>query len=64
MRFADFHEGMTADIGPATLTEQEIIEFARHYDPQWFHTDPDRAANGWHGGLSIYSAFGSSATPN
>ncbi len=51
MRFADFHEGMTADIGPATLTEQEIIEFARHYDPQWFHTDPDRAANGWHGGL-------------
>jgi len=51
MRFADFHEGMTADIGPATLTEQEIIEFARHYDPQWFHTDPDRAASGWHGGL-------------
>ena len=51
MRFADFHEGMTADIGPATLTEQEIIEFARHYDPQWFHTDPERAASGWHGGL-------------
>jgi len=51
MRFADFHEGMTADIGPATLTEQEIIEFARHYDPQWFPTDPDRAASGWHGGL-------------
>lgn len=51
MRFADFHEGMTADVGPVSLSEQEIIEFAQHYDPQWFHTDPSRAAKGWHGGL-------------
>jgi len=26
------------------ITQDEIIEFAEQYDPQWFHTDPDRAA--------------------
>lgn len=26
------------------LTQAEIIEFAEQYDPQWFHTDPERAA--------------------
>lgn len=40
------------------VTDAEIIEFAEQYDPQWFHTDPDRAAeaspyggliaSGWH----------------
>ena len=40
------------------VTEAEIREFAEQYDPQWFHTDPDRAAaespyggliaSGWH----------------
>jgi acyl dehydratase len=29
--------------GRREVTEQEIIEFARQYDPQWFHTDPERA---------------------
>jgi acyl dehydratase len=41
----------------APVTEAEIIEFATCYDPQWFHTDPVRAAtsrwqgliaSGWH----------------
>lgn len=26
------------------VTQDEIIEFAEQYDPQWFHTDPERAA--------------------
>ena len=26
------------------ITQTEIIEFAEQYDPQWFHTDPERAA--------------------
>lgn len=25
------------------VTEEEILEFARRYDPQWFHTDPELA---------------------
>ena len=31
-------------LGPVSLTEQQIIDFAREYDPQWFHTDPEAAA--------------------
>ena len=35
---------------PGDLTEREIIAFARDYDPQWFHTDPQRAASStWKG---------------
>jgi len=44
--------------GEYAVTEAEIREFADQYDPQWFHTDPDRAAeespyegliaSGWH----------------
>jgi len=40
------------------VTAGEITAFAEQYDPQWFHTDPDRAAeespyegliaSGWH----------------
>lgn len=25
------------------ITEQEIVDFARQFDPQWFHTDPEAA---------------------
>ena len=44
--------------GEYEVTETEIIDFADQYDPQWFHTDPERAAeesmyggliaSGWH----------------
>jgi acyl dehydratase len=26
-----------------TVTQQEILDFARAYDPQWFHSDPELA---------------------
>jgi acyl dehydratase len=58
MKFAELRQGMVFSAGRhGPLTEQEIIEFAARYDPQWFHTDPARAANsrwqgliasGWH----------------
>lgn len=51
MRFSDFHAGQVIHAGPVSLTEAEILEFAGRYDPQWFHTDPERAATGRHGGL-------------
>lgn len=51
MKFAEFKEGMSIRGGPVTVTENEILTFARQYDPQWFHTDPDRAAQGRWGGL-------------
>ena len=50
MRFEQIHAGMVITGGRRTVTEAEIIEFARQYDPQWFHTDPVRAQNSrWKG---------------
>jgi acyl dehydratase len=57
LKFVDFHVGQTLQAGPVTLTADDIVDFARRYDPQWFHTDPERAAasrwqgliaSGWH----------------
>jgi acyl dehydratase len=50
MRFRDFQAGQVLQAGPYRVEEEEIIAFARAYDPQWFHTDPQRAsASRWHG---------------
>ena len=50
MKFAEFHAGQTLRFGPASLSETEIVAFAREYDPQWFHTDAERAKRGrWNG---------------
>ena len=50
MKFADFHAGQKIVNGPATLSEEEIVSFARAYDPQWFHVDPARATDSrWRG---------------
>ncbi len=50
MRFDEFRPGQTLRYGPVTLSEAEIIDFARAYDPQWFHADRPRANAGrWQG---------------
>jgi acyl dehydratase len=50
MKFADFQPGMVLTVGRRAVTAEEIVEFARRYDPQWFHTDPVRAATSrWQG---------------
>lgn len=49
--FEDFHIGDVFDIGPLTVTQEEIIDFARKYDPQYFHIDPERAKGSIFGGL-------------
>lgn len=51
MKFADFHAGQVIEAGPYVLTEAELLQFARAYDPQWFHTDPEAAAESPFGGL-------------
>lgn len=47
----DYVPGGVHEFGEALVTEQEIIEFARRYDPQDFHTDPLKAAQSRFGGL-------------
>jgi len=60
MKFAEFHEGQVIEAGPYLVTEAEIIQFARAYDPQWFHTDAKQSAEGPFGGL-IASGWHTSA---
>ena len=49
--FEDYVPGMSETLGPITMTESAIIEFAQRYDPQPMHIDPERAATGAFGGL-------------
>jgi len=43
--------GAVYEFGSVVVEEREIIEFARRYDPQVFHTDPVAAQNTRFGGL-------------
>jgi len=54
--FEDYAPGEVFEFGQYEVTEQEIIGFARQYDPQPFHVDPEAAkaspyegliASGW-----------------
>jgi acyl dehydratase len=49
--FEDYVPGLTAEYGPVTVGAEEIVEFARRYDPQPIHTDAARAADGPFDGL-------------
>jgi acyl dehydratase len=49
--FEDFQVGDIFDLGSITVTEEEIIRFARQFDPQPFHTDPVLARDSIFGGL-------------
>lgn len=51
MKFEEFHAGQVIEAGPHVLTQDALLAFANDWDPQWFHTDPDAAALGPHGGL-------------
>ena len=55
--FEDYLPGSVFEFGQISLTAGEIIEFARRFDPQFIHTDPEAAergpfagliASGWH----------------
>ncbi len=49
--FEDFSVGRVFDSGTRQLSEQDILGFAREYDPQYFHTDPEAAKQSIFGGL-------------
>jgi acyl dehydratase len=49
--FEDFTDGETIELGSFAYSEQEIVEFARQYDPQPMHTDIVAARNSIYGGL-------------
>ena len=57
--FEDFKPGQVVELGSHVVSEEEILAFARQWDPQPFHVDPEAAkasvfggliASGWHTG--------------
>ncbi|MES1242945.1 MAG: MaoC family dehydratase [Acidobacteriota bacterium] len=55
--FEDFRPGDIQETGSLTVTKEEIVAFAKQFDPQPFHIDEDAArrspfggliASGWH----------------
>ena len=51
MKFAEFHAGQVLSAGPYMVDQAEVLDFAKQWDPQWFHTDPEAAARGPFEGL-------------
>lgn len=49
--FEDYRSGEVAEFGNHTVTEEEVIDFARRYDPQPFHVDREAARQTIYGGL-------------
>ncbi|GAB3444313.1 MaoC family dehydratase [Massilia solisilvae] len=49
--FEDFYPGQEIDLGKRTVAEEEIIAFAREFDPQPFHIDREAAAHSIYGGV-------------
>lgn len=49
--FEDFVVGQSLELGSYTITREEILAFARQFDPQPFHIDEERAKDSLYGGL-------------
>lgn len=47
----DFQVGQTLQCGSHTFNQEEIIRFAREFDPQPFHIDPQAATETQYGGI-------------
>jgi acyl dehydratase len=47
----DFKEGQVFELGEDIIREQEILDFARRFDAQPFHVDPEAAKASIYGGL-------------
>ena len=52
----DLKAGQRFATGSVTVSEAEIIAFARQFDPQYYHIDPEAAKKSAFGGL-IASGF-------
>ena len=64
--FEDYEPGTVHDLGSVTVSEAEIIDFAKQFDPQSFHIDAEKAkesmfggliASGWHTGSLMMKVF-------
>ena len=49
--FEDFEPGQVYELGTHVMASEEIIAFARQFDPQPFHVDAEAASSSVFGGL-------------
>ena len=49
--FEDYQIGSVHEFGSLIISQEEIISFARLFDPQVFHLDPESAKQTMYGGL-------------
>ncbi|MFF7735991.1 MaoC/PaaZ C-terminal domain-containing protein [Streptomyces sp. NPDC007984] len=64
--FEHFRVGGTYELGTTRLTSEDIMDYARVWDPMPFHLDPEAAArspfgglvaSGWHTGAVVMGQF-------
>jgi acyl dehydratase len=55
--YEDLLEGEERTSGTRTVTEAELVAFARQYDPQYFHVDPQAAQRSVFGELVASGIF-------
>jgi len=60
--FEDYAAGTVHEFGSTEVVEAEMIAFARRFDPQPFHTDPETARKSVFGGLIASGWFTASLT--
>jgi acyl dehydratase len=59
--FLELVDSAPVELGSHVFTSESIIDFAREYDPQTMHTDPELARGSIYGGL-IASGWHTAAT--
>ena len=55
--FEDLVPGRVFDLGSTVVDHDEMVAFARRFDPQPFHVDPVAAASSLFGGLAASGWF-------
>jgi acyl dehydratase len=60
--FEDYLPGSVYEFGSLRVEEEEMIEFARRYDPQSYHVDPEAARKSVFGGLIASGWFTAALT--
>ena len=49
--FEDYVDGAVHDFGSIAVKESEVVDFAKRFDPQTFHMNPELAKHSIYGGL-------------